>query len=341
MTFVQNEYEISVLLSVYNGEKYLKEAINSILNQTFKNFEFIIIDDGSTDRTKDILQEFNDSRICLITNEKNIGLVNSLNLGLSLCKGKYIARMDADDIAYPERLEKQFDCLETNKHIGICGTWYNYFIDGEEIRHTIKYPCDDLHLRALAFLQTPFLHPTVMIRKYILEENKLKYSSEYYRAEDYGLWIELLQYTQGATIPDILLDYRLHQNNETVLADKEKEKKNSIISKIYKRNMTLNGMDVSLEECSFFAYLMDCAEYFDIISDAQMKMTEHTLKKMLQQIHSLGEIQELVKNNIIKTFTYRTIKQQNMGKILKNSFLRKIIFQGLMIYFKRYFKRKI
>ena len=115
--------KISVLMSVFNGERYLIKAIDSILNQTFKDFEFIIIDDGSMDSSNAIIRSFDDPRVRLIENEKNIGLTKSLKKGIDLCRGEYIARMDGDDISLPERLKKQVEFMDHNRGVGISGTW--------------------------------------------------------------------------------------------------------------------------------------------------------------------------------------------------------------------------
>ena len=119
-----NEPMVTVLMAVYNGEKFLKEAMESILTQTFTDFEFLIINDGSTDNSVKIIEEFNDPRIRLIHNEKNLKLIASLNKGISLAKGKYIARMDCDDISMPYRLEKEVDFLENSLEYGLVGTCY-------------------------------------------------------------------------------------------------------------------------------------------------------------------------------------------------------------------------
>ena len=118
---MKNDPKISVVMAVYNGEKYLREAIDSILNQTFKDFEFIIVNDGSTDRTREILESFIDPRIVLI-HQEHMGLTKSLNRGIALAKGKYIARQDADDISMAERLEKQFNFLESHENVALLGT---------------------------------------------------------------------------------------------------------------------------------------------------------------------------------------------------------------------------
>ncbi|HAS7841575.1 TPA: glycosyltransferase family 2 protein, partial [Vibrio cholerae] len=140
--------KISVVMSVYNGEKYLGEAIDSILKQTFSDFEFIIINDGSTDKTLEIIKSYmkKDDRIVLVSRE-NKGLIVSLNEGLDLAKGQYIARMDADDISIKSRFEKQIEFLDSNPDIGVCGTWVEVF--GENIKSKKwKMPTQDPDLKA-------------------------------------------------------------------------------------------------------------------------------------------------------------------------------------------------
>src|ERR1017187_7276972 len=124
-----NSPYITVLMPVYNAAPFLREAIDSILNQTFKNFELLIINDGSTDNCEEIILTYKDPRIRYIKNETNIKLISTLNKGIKLSKGKYIVRMDADDISFPDRIEKQVNYMETNPAIALCGTWFSSFGD--------------------------------------------------------------------------------------------------------------------------------------------------------------------------------------------------------------------
>ena len=146
---------VTVLMPVYNGEKYLKEAIESILNQTFKDFEFLIINDGSTDNSVKIIQSFNDLRIRLIHNESNIGLIKTLNKGLKLSNGKYIARMDCDDVSLPKRLSVQINFMEKHPEIGVCGSWVK--IIGLEQKFINKYPQKHEEARHIFYLTRPLL----------------------------------------------------------------------------------------------------------------------------------------------------------------------------------------
>lgn len=204
---------ISVLMSVYNGERYLAEAVESILNQTFTDFEFIIINDGSTDGTAAILQTYDDPRIKLIE-QSNIGLTRSLNKGIALACGKYIARMDADDVSMPERFAQQVAFLEAHPEIGVLGT-------GGLVRDEINgiewdYPVvkSDTEWRRDLIKGNQFIHTSVMIRKSLLEMVG-GYDESYTFAQDYDLWIRLAAHTQMANLPCQLVIHREHPRTVT------------------------------------------------------------------------------------------------------------------------------
>ncbi len=199
---------VSVIMPVFNGEKYLNEAIESILNQTYTNFEFIIINDGSTDTSEEIILSYKDSRIVYIKNPENYKLIQTLNIGFSLAKGRYIARMDADDISHPDRLQKQVQFLELNKDYGLIGSGVNLFHGANKSQ--LLYHTDHASLKfALAFY-CPFIHPSVMIRSSVLHNIDCVFDANYVHAEDYELWTRLAFKTKMANLPEYLLDYRLH-----------------------------------------------------------------------------------------------------------------------------------
>ena len=201
---------ISVVMPVYNGEKYLREAIDSILNQTYTDFEFIILNDGSTDRTEEIILSYDDPRIVYVKNDKNLQIVKTLNKGIALAKGKYIARMDADDISLPERFEKQIGFMEQNLDISVCGS-YLRTIGGSQ-QHLWTYPISPESIRVALVFYSPLAHPSVMIRKKFFHLKK--YTIEYQNAEDYFLWASCMFTHKFANLPEVLLLYRLH-NNQT------------------------------------------------------------------------------------------------------------------------------
>ena len=205
------EPKVTVLMPVYNEEKYLPESIESILSQTFKNFDFLIIDDGSTDNSEKIIRSYNDSRIQILLNGKNIGIVKTLNKGLKLSKGKYIVRMDADDVSLPERLEKQITYMEENPETGVLGCNIrnvdkNLNFISENLRPITHYQ----NLWKLLY-KTNMMHPTVVFRKSVLSKNGYNYNSKFKRCEDYELWSRLAYVTVIEQIPDILVMRRHHE----------------------------------------------------------------------------------------------------------------------------------
>jgi len=195
-------------MPVYNTkEEYFREAIESILNQTFKDFEIILIDDASDETTKKIIRSYNDDRIKVLTNEKNLGVTKSLNRGLSLAQGKYIARMDSDDVAYPERFEKQVAYLDRHPDIGVLGT---YVYDGEKIRQ--EFVDINREERETLFLLENVgpIHPSVMLRKSFLDLHDLKYDEAYPVAQDYDLWIRCSKFSDICFCEEPLLTRRKH-----------------------------------------------------------------------------------------------------------------------------------
>ncbi|HOV13573.1 MAG TPA: glycosyltransferase [Spirochaetota bacterium] len=198
---------ISVILPVYNGSLYLKEAIDSILKQTFTDFEFIIINDGSKDNSEEIIKSYKDYRIIYIS-QQNRGLAATLNIGIKLSKGKYIARMDQDDISLPVRFEKQIDFLEKNINYDLVGTWAKIFPDKTNKRFH-KHPTDNIKLKYFLLFNNPFVHSSVMIRKSVFDKVGF-YSEDKGRQppEDYELWSRIARVSFIANIPEVLLFYR-------------------------------------------------------------------------------------------------------------------------------------
>lgn len=191
-------------MSVYNGERYLREAVGSILNQTFADFEFIIIDDGSTDGTSAILSSYADPRIRLVHNPENIGLTRSLNKGLTLAQGAYIARMDADDISLPNRCERQIASLSASPDVGLLGVgWCNLTSNGEK-QQVANPPATDSVIRWFLLFGTVLAHPGVMFRKDLIGTVG-PYNETLRFAQDYELWCRMAHVTKLANLSDPLL----------------------------------------------------------------------------------------------------------------------------------------
>lgn len=208
---------ISVLLPAYNAEKTIKEAIDSIVSQTYNNWELIAVDDGSTDSTPIIIQAYNDSRIKYFCNNQNLGLIKTLNRGIELCKGKYIARMDSDDISSPDRFEKQVSYMEKHCETIICGSVIRAFgVKGEKkINRIVKYLEHDKDIKKSLVYSCCFAHPSVMIRSNIFEKSSIRYNENYPYAEDYKLWIDLMDYGEYHNLQEVLLNYRLSDSQMT------------------------------------------------------------------------------------------------------------------------------
>lgn len=198
---------VSVVMAAYNGAEYLPAAIDSILNQTYGDFEFIIIDDGSTDETPEVIRRYSDPRICAVRNPQNIGLIGSLNRGLDMARGELVARMDADDESLPNRFEEQVRFLDAHPEIGVCGTAIETFGTRVENR-TVE--CDSARLRCMLLFETGLNHNTVILRRSLIQEHNLRYDPDYPHAEDYELWARLADVTEFANLPDKLVRYRLH-----------------------------------------------------------------------------------------------------------------------------------
>jgi len=215
---------VSVVMPVYNGKKHLKEAIQSILNQSFKDFEFIIINDGSTDGTEDIIKSFGDKRIVYIKNTANRGLSTSFNIGIRLARGAYIARMDSDDISVHDRFEKQLEFMDNNPDIGIVGSSVRIINDQESDLGKAKKATKHIEIKWASLFSTPLSHPTVMARSEVLKENQFDESMT--NSDDYELWSRLLFQTETrfANIAEPLLLYRVTSDSFTRKLNPEKRK---------------------------------------------------------------------------------------------------------------------
>jgi hypothetical protein len=208
---------ISVIMPVYNGEKYLTEAVESILGQTFADFELIVIDDGSTDGSAAILESFrqNDDRVIIRQHSQNQGITVALNTGLALARGKYIARMDADDNSLSTRFEKQVAFLEKHREIDIIGSAVQMVDERGHNIGVLSAPLDDLAIRWKGLFSASFLHPTAMLRHSVLIEHNIRYRASRNQPEDFDFFTQLLEHARGANLPEPLLLYRVHSNSIT------------------------------------------------------------------------------------------------------------------------------
>jgi glycosyltransferase involved in cell wall biosynthesis len=304
---------VTVLMPVYNGEKYLREAIESILNQTFTDFEFLIINDGSTDKSKEIILSYNDPRIRFVENENNIMLIESLNIGIQLAKGKYVARMDCDDISLPERLEKQVEFMEINQGIVACGT--NLKTISYQDSQLWQNPINHNEMLCQMLFSTAIFHPTAIFRKQILINNKIFYSKEYPHAEDYELWYRLSQNYKLANLNLVLYLYRIHEDQVTKKFDKVKnESANNV-----RKSMLLKIMpDANEEEINF---------HLNVVANINLK-SKLDLNKVLDWFEKL--VQSNKKSNYMDDTALRQVLSEKWALIC-------ITNRNIFIWFKSLF----
>ena len=198
-------------MPVYNADRHIAEAIQSLQHQTFSDFELLIIDDGSTDESQKIIEMSNDHRIRLIKNQQNVGVVGSLMRGMALCRGDLIARMDADDVCEPERFSNQVAFLQLHPGVDIVGGAIRVF-GSIPVPYIQSFPEEHEDIRVAMLFFCPLPHPALMFRRTLVDRGLLEYSDEFRHAEDYYLWSHLLRFAKSANLPDTLLNYRLHHD---------------------------------------------------------------------------------------------------------------------------------
>lgn len=318
-----NNETVSIVLPVYNAQDYINESIYSILNQTFTNFELIIIDDGSTDKSYEIINSFDDPRIKILKHERNLGLIKSLNEGIRLSSGELIARMDADDISQPKRLEKQVNFLKSNHNIGVCSTWYEVMARKKYIK---RDETDPEKVKSLLLYYCPLAHPTVMFKKSIIEKVNY-YSTDYPHAEDYELWIRLIEITNIANIPEVLFRYRPHDNQ---VSNKFKSVQNNSIMRAQNNLLKRIGISPSEQENNvnskiFFREFPEDVSFILECENWLIKIIEANLSYKYFNEEALAQV----------TFdTWLLICTHLAGKGIKT----KDIFYSSRLFNKKYFK---
>lgn len=280
-----NQPLITVLMPTYNCELYVGEAVQSILEQTYSNFECIIIDDCSTDKTVEILKSFSDTRIKLIEKPKNSGYTTSLNYGLTIAKGKYIARMDGDDISLPTRFEKQVALFEANPKLVVCGSIYQ-IIDSEQV---IYKPETHEEIKLALLKDSAIGHPTVMIRVSVLKTHHISYDTSKEPAEDYDLWVRLLEYGVFYNIQEVLFLYRIHEGQVSI-TKKEKQRTKASES----RFKMLSYFNVSLNEAQKEAYI---------------NLFSYTKKVKTEDIKHFIGLRDTVNSSLINFVDKRDVRQ--------------------------------
>ena len=232
---------ISVIMSTYNEEKYIEASLNSLLNQTFKDFEIIIVDDASTDHTRQLIQGLQDERIHLLCNEENHGLTKNLNKALQYAKGRYIARMDGDDIAFPRRFEKQYQYMEAHTDTMLVSCYTKSFGDSDLV---FALPDKNEVLKVRMLIRPVFAHPGFMMRRELIEAG-YQYNEEYRTAQDYEFASRVAEKYKIGLVPEVLLFYRVHKKQISAKAGNQQFNN---ADKIRKRQLERLGVQLSETE---------------------------------------------------------------------------------------------
>ena len=247
---------VTVFIPVYNCEKYIKQSLESIINQTYRNIEILVINDGSTDNTFKKISEFNDDRIRILNNDKNRGIPYTRSRGLIEAKGKYLAIMDADDESDLERIEKQVNYLEANKNIYAVGSYYKTF--GKKYNRIFKCETNIDKLKMGLIFNNQIGNPTAMVNLDKLKENNIKYNPEYFVARDYDIWVQISKVGELSIIPEILLKYRVGHENITKITQNSKQiERKKVIDSIHNDILDFYGFNLSEEDKILFNDLFD------------------------------------------------------------------------------------
>ena len=257
---------VSVILPVYNASTFLKESIDSVLNQTYTNFELIIINDASTDDSDIIISSYDDSRICHFKNSENLKLIKTLNKGIYLAKGKYIARMDADDICYPNRLEEQISFLENNPEYILVGSSAKVIDERGIEKNDLVYFSEHEDIVFASLFYSPIIHPSAVIRKGGLDDFNLKYDESYIHVEDYELWTRMLFFGKFKNLKKNLLKYRVHSTQISTLHNSEQLKMNKLIQQNFAKKLFAKLKDFEVDFLLDFSSLDNFLHRLNILS---------------------------------------------------------------------------
>lgn len=301
--------EISIIMPIFNGEKYVSKAIDSILSQTFKDFEFIIINDASNDKTTEIINSYNDNRIIIVNNKENLGVTKSLNKALNISKGKYIARQDADDISDTGRLSEQYLFLEKNTNIAMAGTFAYIINDTGKIIQSITKPISSNNIRNKLKEDNCFIHGSVMIRRNILEEIGV-YNESYFRSQDYELWLRMIKKHKIINIPQFL--YLLRKHNDNIESKYIDEQKAFVVLAQY-----IHGYSNKADAAYRFLTLLKNNNYknfstfpYKIVENADILIIRSCRKKLINILLSLKYMKKIMS-------IMDSIEDSNIGETAK------------------------
>lgn len=307
---------VTVLMPVYNASEFLRETMDSILDQTYEEFEFLIINDGSTDSSVNIIESYEDERIRLVHNTENIGLIKTLNKGIEIASGKYIVRMDADDIAEKNRIETQVNFMENNSEVAVAGSNGVMFLSSKPmIKKPTDFPTRYSEIRCKLLFESPVMHPAVIIRKSVLLENNYRYRDEYKATEDYGLWMEIAKDHKIVNISQKLLRYRIVSSSITNQALKRMNDRIRVMKKIYILGLDYLGVEYSEDELDIHA---------EIALSSTLKHFQYTKKSIEKWLYKLIDA-----NNSVGRF-----KSEIFNREIAEQYFRVCVYNGAYVDYK-------
>lgn len=313
-------------MPAYNAAKYIAEAIDSILAQTYTDFEFIIINDGSVDDTEKIIQSYDDPRIVYLKNDVNSGICVTLNKGLDAARGRYIARMDADDISLPHRFEKQVMFMDNHPEIGVVGSYLQLMDETRKFMYVFENAPDPKECYVNMIFATCVGHPSVMIRRSCLEISKLRYEEHFRGMEDFYLWWQLAKTTQFSNIPEPLLNYRCHGGQVTknqVNDDFRRRQKEFLCIRLSDMKLKLTDDEVDVLD----QYLVDSGKF----DDSSLTKFIDTLKHVyIQIIARRPDLKRILKLYIAKAISLAMDRSVSRLRKSKTYYTNKALLLGCM-----------
>lgn len=323
---------LTVLMTVYNGEAFLRETVESILNQTYRDFKFLVVDNASTDSSREIIRSFDDPRIQLASLPENIGQIPALNKGLSMIETPYIARMDADDISLTRRFEKQIAFLETHPEVGVCGTHAIAFNGKQEILW--EHPAHHEDIKVQLLFECCLVHPSVMMRKAFLDEYGLNYNELIGHSEDWELWQRCAKHFRLANISEVLVRYRIHCQS---VSRQTLDRQHAAAQMLDNASLRLLGLDhhrlrqvhrdVAFETFNAgnreSSFLDDVAEWFGQLTSANSR----------EGIYQLDALKRFLKKRLFVVLTSNAMhRRRGLGILLREKLYRYVPLSWILKY---------
>jgi glycosyltransferase involved in cell wall biosynthesis len=307
---------VSIVLPVFNGEKYLKESLDSVIAQSYQNWELVIINDGSTDGTENLILNYKDERIKYFPNDGNKGIIFSLNRGLRESKGEYIARLDSDDIALPFRIEKQVDFMSGNPDYTLCGTYFKTIDSKGKLLKNVAFPSNNRDAQSYLLLHNCFCHSAIMMRSHIAKD--LQYDEKFQICEDYDLWYRISRLGKILNLPEYATLYRVHDNN---MSTRKSEIMFSHVHKINKRILDDLGIEYTENELHAHSNAL-CYNASFFTNPEKLQILENWMLKLYSYLKKNGHYNAflcykiLVEKWIVITNNTRNYKKMIFNKLI-------------------------